>query len=404
MNLKTRLNIALGACAVVAVMVAGVVMQGQMRQRALAEVQREAELHMEAATALRSFTAEHVRPLLNHDPAQFQAPGVPSFAATTTMRELHRRYPGVSYREVALNPINPANLATGIAADIVRSLREQPAETIQREAVVDGQRLLFVAKPMRVQEASCLTCHGDPAQSPPAMRVIYGDTHGFGWRMGETVGAQIVAVPMAPPLERAQQSLLQFLIGACAVVLAVFLALNAMLRRVLLNPIASRHGELQRQAREDELTGAINRRGFLEAAQAGLDHARQCGQPASLAMLDVDRFKQINDQHGHAVGDAVLCELVRRVQSRVRTTDLLGRLGGDEFALLLVGDDLAQARALADDLLARLQDEPLAHGGALGVSIGLAQWDGLEDLAGLLVRADRALYEAKRGGRGRVSG
>ncbi|MFO1336991.1 MAG: GGDEF domain-containing protein [Burkholderiaceae bacterium] len=129
-----------------------------------------------------------------------------------------------------------------------------------------------------------------------------------------------------------------------------------MLRRVLLNPIASHHGELQRQAREDELTGAINRRGFLEAAQAGLDRARQCGEPLSLAMLDVDRFKQINDQHGgHAVGDAVLCELVRRVQARARATDLLGRLGGDEFALLLVGDGLTQARALADALLARLQ-------------------------------------------------
>ena len=125
MNLKTRLNIALGACAVSAVLLAGLYMRGQLRERAIAEVQREAELHMEAATALRSYTAEHVRPLLNTDPAHFQVAAVPSFAATTAMQELHRRYPGVSYREVALNPTNVANQAT--VKDYLWDAKNRPA-------------------------------------------------------------------------------------------------------------------------------------------------------------------------------------------------------------------------------------------------------------------------------------
>ena len=404
MNLKTRLNLALGACAVSAVLLAGLYMRGELRERALAEVQREAELHMEAATALRSYTAEHVRPLLNNDPAHFQVAAVPSFAATTAMHELHRRYPGVSYREVALNPTNPANLASGIHAEMVQSLRASGVDTVQRQTFENGQEMLYVAKPLRVSDAACLTCHGAPDAAPAAMRTLYGDQRGFGWRMGETVGAQVVSLPMTVPLERAQQSLWQFLIGACAVVLTVFLTLNAMLRRVLLNPIASHHGELHRQAREDELTRAINRRGFLEAAEAALDRARANGEQLSLAMLDVDRFKQINDEHGHAAGDDVLRELVRRVQARVRGSDLLGRLGGDEFALLLPDASLEQARQLCATLHATLQGEPYPHGGTVGISLGVAQWQGSETLPCLLARADQALYDAKRTGRGRVVG
>jgi two-component system, cell cycle response regulator len=403
MNLKTRLNIALGACAVSAVLLAGLYMRGQLRERAIAEVQREAELHMEAATALRSYTAEHVRPLLNNDPAHFQVAAVPSFAATTAMHELHKRYPGVAYREVALNPTNPANQATGIHAEIVQTLRSSNIESVQRQTHENGQEMLYFAKPLRVNDAACLTCHSAPGAAPSAMRTLYGDQRGFGWRMGETVGAQVVSLPMTVPMERAQQSLWQFLAGACAVVATVFLTLNAMLRRVLLNPIASRHGELHRQAREDELTGAINRRGFLEAAEAALVRAAADREHLSLAMFDVDRFKQINDQHGHAAGDAVLRELVRRVHGRVRGSDLLGRLGGDEFALLLPEAGIDQARQLCLMLHATLQKEPYPHGDVVGISLGVAQWRKGEDLQSLIARADRALYDAKRNGRGRVT-
>jgi diguanylate cyclase (GGDEF)-like protein len=119
-------------------------------------------------------------------------------------------------------------------------------------------------------------------------------------------------------------------------------------------------------------------------------------------MLDVDRFKQINDEHGHAAGDHVLRELVRRVQARVRGSDLLGRLGGDEFALLLPDASLEQARQLCATLHATLQREPYPHGGTVGISLGVAQWQGNETLPCLLARADQALYDAKRTGRGRV--
>ncbi|MBT9596472.1 MAG: diguanylate cyclase [Vitreoscilla sp.] len=403
MNLKARLNLALGACALIAVLAAALVMHHQLRERALAEVQREAELHMEAATALRSYTGDHVRPLLNTDPAHFQQAAVPSFAATTAMRLLHERYPGVSYREVALNPTNPANRATGVHEEIVRTLREGHADTLQRFTSEGGREMLYVAKPLHVAEANCLACHGRPQDAPPAMLAVYGAQGGFGWKMGETVGAQVVAVPLTLPLQRAGQALGQFLAVAVAVVLAVFLALNAMLRKVLLNPIASRQGELQRQAMEDALTGAINRRGLHEFAEAALGHARAEGGALSIVLFDIDHFKQVNDRFGHAAGDAVLRELVRRIHARIRADDLLGRLGGDEFALVLPQATLHQAHQVATQLHATLQGELYPHGQPVGFSMGLAQWDGHEDLASLFARADKALYAAKEAGRGRVS-
>jgi diguanylate cyclase (GGDEF)-like protein len=320
------------------------------------------------------------------------------------MRELNRRYPGARYREVALNPTNPDNLASGIYAEIVQQLRREQVDSVQRETSESGQPMLYIAKPLRVNDASCLACHGTPEAAPPAMRAIYGDAHGFGWQLNETVGAQVVALPMTLPLQRAQQALGNFLAGAFAVVLTVVLALNAMLRRTLLNPIASHQGELHRQAREDELTGAINRRGFFEEAQPALERARASGEAVSVAMFDVDHFKRINDEHGHAAGDQVLRELVQRLRHRVRASDLLGRLGGDEFALLLPHTSLEAARELAGALHARLQAGRYPHAAAVGISMGLAQWDGQETVESLLARADTALYDAKRSGRGRVCG
>ncbi|MFO1336992.1 MAG: DUF3365 domain-containing protein [Burkholderiaceae bacterium] len=153
---------------------------------------------MEAAIALRSFTAEHVRPLLSatrhssRRPACPRSPPPPRCASCTRRARRQRR-------EVALNPINPANLATRHPPRIVHSLREQPAEIQPRSRGRRRQRLLFVAKPMRVQ-GRCLTCHGDPAQSPPAIAAPSTATRTASAGAWARPWYKIVAVPFAPPL------------------------------------------------------------------------------------------------------------------------------------------------------------------------------------------------------------
>lgn len=159
----------------------------------------------------------------------------------------------------------------------------------------------------------------------------------------------------------------------------------------------------------DSLTGALNRRAFMEAAHAGLTLARRHGRPLSLLMLDADHFKCVNDTHGHHVGDAVLMRLSALARTCVRGTDSFGRLGGEEFAILLPETDGEHAIEVAERLLATVRAaEITGDDGAtirFTISIGLAALTpDTADMDELLRRADRALYRAKALGRDRWCG
>lgn len=161
------------------------------------------------------------------------------------------------------------------------------------------------------------------------------------------------------------------------------------------------NSELQQLATTDQLTGARNRAfldGFLAAESA---RARQGRTPLSLLLIDVDHFKDINDSFGHPAGDQVLIELIKRVRGNLRPTAVVARSGGDEFAVAVPGCDLPQASAIAEQIR-RLAGDPLPHGGAVTVSIGVAQLGDDESLDAWTDRADAALYAAKRDGRNRV--
>lgn len=159
----------------------------------------------------------------------------------------------------------------------------------------------------------------------------------------------------------------------------------------------------------DSLTGALNRRAFMEAAHAALTLARRHGRPLSLLMLDADHFKTVNDTHGHHVGDAVLMRLSALARTCVRGTDSFGRLGGEEFAILLPETDGEHAIEVAERLLSTVRSAEVAGDeGAIvrfTVSIGLvALGSDIADVEELLRRADRALYRAKSLGRDRWYG
>ncbi len=165
------------------------------------------------------------------------------------------------------------------------------------------------------------------------------------------------------------------------------------------------HGAAELLARTDELTGAFNRRHFAESfADALSDDPTGC----ALLMLDADHFKQVNDVHGHVVGDAVLVELARRLTGCLRPTDCLARWGGEEFAVLLKGvSSDAELDRLAERLRSTVARTPMVLEGVtirLTISIGAAlAGDGLDNLDALVEAADRCLYVAKRHGRDRVS-
>jgi len=166
--------------------------------------------------------------------------------------------------------------------------------------------------------------------------------------------------------------------------------------------------ELRVLATTDFLTGLPNRREFMGRLQEEEGRLqRDIGGGAAVLLLDIDHFKRINDEHGHAAGDAVLRQLADLMRDSQRKIDMLGRIGGEEFAILLPGTDLDAAAVFAERLRQRVEQTPMQLDGGvvlkITVSIGIAAMGGRTpggDPA--LIRADQALYCAKRGGRNRV--
>ena len=180
------------------------------------------------------------------------------------------------------------------------------------------------------------------------------------------------------------------------VVLAVGVALSVLFGAMLwlLAQVGALYREVGRLARTDSLTGVPNRRAWDEELPRELARAARSGQPVCVALLDLDHFKQYNDRHGHQAGDRFLKEAAAAWQAVVRRTDVMARYGGEEFAILLLDCDLEDAMEIADRLRTA-QPEGTC-------SLGIAQWDGREDVTALVARADRALYAAKEAGRDRI--
>jgi diguanylate cyclase (GGDEF)-like protein len=161
----------------------------------------------------------------------------------------------------------------------------------------------------------------------------------------------------------------------------------------------AREAELVRQAHRDGLTGLLNKRSF-EARLA--EEAERLGgrdRPLGLIVLDLDRFKAVNDEHGHPVGDRVLAEAARRIAAEARAIDSVGRIGGEEFAWLLPDAAASETLAAAERLRAAMGARPFAHGLSLTASIGICDLACAPDAQLLLERADQALYWAKTSGR-----
>jgi len=210
-----------------------------------------------------------------------------------------------------------------------------------------------------------------------------------------------------------QRSLL--LIGAAiALVLVTLLLLVAWrgftVKSHLERELAQRNSELvealdtiTRLAREDSLTGLLNRRGFHELAQREIRRSQRAGEPLSLVMADIDEFKQLNDRHGHTVGDEILRNISRRMEQGIRDLDIVCRWGGEEFVFLLPRTDPIEARQVIERVRSQVVASPIAtEAGAFPVTLtfGIALVE--SDLDAAIAQADQAMYRGKNAGRDRI--
>jgi diguanylate cyclase (GGDEF)-like protein len=175
---------------------------------------------------------------------------------------------------------------------------------------------------------------------------------------------------------------------------------------ILADPLkrALEYEEIFAQARRDSLTGLPNRFVFEERIGSMVEQARRHGHPLTMAALDLDHFKAVNDTMGHLMGDQVLKQVAEVLKNEVRLTDMLVRMGGDEFLLVLPDTNMSDARFLAERLCqAVAQLDIVTNVGKLAISIGLSEWRPDRTIAAWMEQTDDILYQAKANGRAQVA-
>jgi len=269
---------------IIGLSVAGYIANMILQENAKREVVMQASIMMEGALAIRNYTITEIKPLLIEQLEQtFLPQTVPSYAATQNFNRLRKTHPEFIYKEAALNPTNPRNRAVDWESDIIQQFRNN---TELREII--GERntptgpSLFLARPMQINDASCLNCHSTLDEAPEPLKTLYGTTNGYGWKLNEIVGSQIVSVPLSVPLNNANYVFNVFIFSLASIFVLIFVIINILLRIFVIRPVhritviadeisksGSSKGEFQIKGNDDiaKLSQSFNRmRRSLEKA------------------------------------------------------------------------------------------------------------------------------------------
>jgi protein-histidine pros-kinase len=239
MGLRLKFNLVLILVFALGLAASGYVSKRILEANAQEEVTRNAELMMGAALAVRGYTSKQVKPQLELQLMRaFLPQSVPAYAATEMFNTLRQQHPEYTYKEATLNPTNPRDRAVEWEADIVQQFRNDTTRTeIRGTRDTPTGKALYLAKPLKISDPGCIPCHDTPDTAPKSMVAHYGNANGFGWKLGETVGAQIISVPMSVPLLKADQAFKTFMTSLIGVFLLAFIVLNVVLSLLVIRPI-----------------------------------------------------------------------------------------------------------------------------------------------------------------------
>lgn len=218
---------------------AGFVTYDLLQRNAKEEILQNARLIMESALASRGYTAGQIAPLLQTQMKyDFLPQTVPAYGATEQFNALHAKFPEFAYKEATLNPTNLRDRASDWEADVVNRFRQDNGQKeITGVRDTPSGKSLFMARPIQITNGACLVCHSTVDVAPKTMLDKYGSANGFGWKLQEVIGAQVVSVPMTLPIARADAAFRTFMISLAAIFVAIFIVLNLMLMFIVVNPV-----------------------------------------------------------------------------------------------------------------------------------------------------------------------
>lgn len=239
MNLLLKFNLILLVVFGIALVPVAKLSKDLLQSNARDQVTENARLMMDAALAMRGYTNKQIKPLIASQLAEkFLPQSVPAYSATEIFNDLRVKNPQYAYKEATLNPTNPRDRTVDWEADVVNIFRgdAKKTELIGERDTPEG-RSLYLAKPIRITDPGCLGCHTTPDVAPASMVAAYGPNNGFGWLLNEVVGAQIVSVPMAVPIEKANSALRKLIQSFAGVFALTLVMLNLMLHFFVIRPI-----------------------------------------------------------------------------------------------------------------------------------------------------------------------
>lgn len=305
---------------------------------------------------------------------------------TREISELLGNATGTRFHITSLRPLNPHNTPDAFEQNALHRFEQGEKEANTIEQTDQGTFFRYMA-PLMTDE-SCLRCHA-----------------GAGYKVGDVRGGISVNIPYDDILkQQAQTRIVIIALSITTVVLllgATFLIVAAYTRK-----IREAQEDLRLLSITDVLTGIRNRRYAMERLEEEFHRARRAGTPLGVLMLDLDHFKSINDTHGHSVGDATLRAFAETLRANVRDYDIPARYGGEEFIVIAPNTAHADLLRLAERIKDQVAAQRVSHGSAtiaVTTSIGLGTLqDSDKDVDALLGRVDKALYQAKYGGRNRI--
>ncbi len=210
-----------------------------LQARAFDDATRESRLLLSTAQAIRDYTAEHVAPLIDGSGGDaFHPETVPSYAAQTVFADVSGADLAYTYREVALNPTSPSDRPVPFETELINAFR-QSADLGERSGRWrrDQRELFYLARPIRIEQEACLSCHGAPADAPTALLAQYGSENGFGWQMGETIGLQIVTVPIEEEMRGMFELVLTLGLGLLLIFMAAYAATSNTVHKHVVLPL-----------------------------------------------------------------------------------------------------------------------------------------------------------------------